>query len=218
MKETHTAPIGRREERRLERRRTILAVAAQSFLENGYDGTTMSGISAMLGGSKGTLWNHFSSKEELFETFLDEATAVFKQELMTILEPSRDLRPALETFTQRFIQKISLPDSIKLYRLVVGESGRSPEVGSIFYARAPGAVESILARFLEDHMKAGRLREDDPIAAGRFILAQCTGGDHQRMLCGGPALDPDRARGHALKIVEIFMRLYAPEQSPKPSA
>src|ERR1700756_1143782 len=184
--ETGPPPIGKRERRRLERRRAILAVATQSFLENGYDGTTMSGISARLGGSKGTLWNHFSSKEELFAAFLDEATATFRQELVTVLDPSRELRPALITFIQQFMEKISLPESIKLYRLIAGESGRPPEVGRMFYERAPGAVEAILGRFLGDHMKAGRLQTADPTRAARVLIALSVGNGHQQMLIGGP--------------------------------
>jgi TetR/AcrR family transcriptional repressor of mexJK operon len=207
--ESETPTIGKREERRLERRRAILAVAANSFLENGYAGTTMSAISAKLGGSKGTLWNHFNSKEELFAAFLDETTGFFKQELMTVLEPSRDLRPALETFARRFMEKISSPVSIKLYRLVVGESGRSPEVGRMFYARAPGAVEAILARFLDDHMKAGNLQTGDPIRAARFLLGQCVGGGHQQMLCGGPAIDTSTIKQDAVRLTDQFLQLYS---------
>ncbi len=52
-------PASRREARRHSRRETILDVAAQWFLEHGYDGTTMSAIATALGGSKGTLWNYF---------------------------------------------------------------------------------------------------------------------------------------------------------------
>lgn len=206
--ESEKPAIGKREERRLERRRAILAVAATSFLEHGYAGTTMSAISAELGGSKGTLWNHFSSKEELFAAFLDEATAYFKRELMTVLEPSRDLRPALETFAFRFMEKIGLPDSIKMYRLVVGESGRSPEVGQMFYARAPGAVEAILARFLVDHMQAGNLQSGDPIRAARFLLAQCLGSGHQQLLCGGAPIDPFAMKQEAVRLTDQFMQLY----------
>jgi len=209
--ETEKPAIGKREERRLERRRAILTVAAASFLENGYAGTTMSSISAELGGSKGTLWNHFASKEELFAAFLDEATAYFKLELMTVLEPSRDLRPALETFACRFMEKISLPESIKMYRLVVGESGRSPEVGRMFYERAPGAVAAILARFLEDQMKAGNLKTGDPERAAHFLLAQCVGGGHQQMLCGGPAVDRSDTKDDAVRLTEQFLQLYAPD-------
>ncbi len=207
--ETGAPPIGKREQRRLERRRAILAVATQSFLENGYDGTTMSGISARLGGSKGTLWNHFSSKEELFAAFLDEATATFRQELVTVLDPSRELRPALITFIQQFMEKISLPESIKLYRLIAGESGRSPEVGRMFYERAPGAVEAILGRFLGDHMKAGRLQTADPTRAARVLIALSVGNGHQQMLIGGPPVDLGGLKEEAPQIVDLFLSLYA---------
>lgn len=207
--ETASPPFGKREQRRLERRRAILAVATQSFLENGYHGTTMSGISVQLGGSKGTLWKHFSSKEELFAAFLDEATATFRQELLTILDPSRELRPALITFTQQFMDKTSLPESIKLYRLIASESGRSPEVGRMFYERAPAAVEEILGRFLEDHMKADRLQTADPTRAARVLIALSAGNGHQQMLLGSPLVDRGDLQDEAFQIVDLFLSLYA---------
>jgi AcrR family transcriptional regulator len=207
--EMNKPTVGKREERRLERRQTILAVAKQSFLEDGYAGTTMSAISAKLGGSKGTLWNHFASKEELFAAFLDEVTLVFRNELMSVLEPTRELRPALETFARRFIEKISMPESIQMYRLVVGESGRSPEVGRMFYERAPGVVEAFLTRFLADHARAGHLQTDDPARAARLLMTLCTGGDHQRMLCGGPEVDRSELPKEAIRIVDQFLRVCA---------
>src|SRR3546814_14236049 len=73
--------INRREERKTQRRASILEVARRSFFEKGYAATTMSGIAATLGGSKSTLWRYFSSKEELFAAVLDDATAEFKREL-----------------------------------------------------------------------------------------------------------------------------------------
>ena len=62
---------GKREARKEERRLAILDVAKRSFLESGYSATSMSAISVELGGSKGTLWNYFPSKEELFAAVLE---------------------------------------------------------------------------------------------------------------------------------------------------
>ena len=208
--ETASPPTGKREQRRLERRRAILAVATRLFLENGYHGTTMSGISAQLGGSKGTLWHHFSSKEELFAAFLDESTATFRQELLAVLEPSRELRPALIAFTQQFMNKISLPESIKLYRLIASESGRAPKVGRIFFKRVPAAVEQILGRFLEDHMNADRLRAADPARAARVLIALSACSGHQQMLLGAPPVDLGDLQDESLQIVDMFLSLYAP--------
>ena len=47
-----------------------MSVAREVFFEHGYSATSMSAIAARLGGSKGTLYNYFRSKEELFEAQL----------------------------------------------------------------------------------------------------------------------------------------------------
>ena len=54
------------------KRRAIIAVAREAFLARGYAATSMSEIAANLGGSKGTLYNYFRSKEELFGAFMVE--------------------------------------------------------------------------------------------------------------------------------------------------
>ena len=48
------------------RRELILDVAQDVFLEEGFAAASMSTIAARLGGSKGTLYNYFRSKDELF--------------------------------------------------------------------------------------------------------------------------------------------------------
>ncbi|MFT3998253.1 MAG: helix-turn-helix domain-containing protein, partial [Asticcacaulis sp.] len=53
------------------RREAILDVASRIFLEEGFDAASMSAIAARVGGSKGTLYNYFKNKEELFEAFVD---------------------------------------------------------------------------------------------------------------------------------------------------
>src|ERR1700722_2359782 len=49
------------------RREAILDVAAEVFMDVGYSAASMSMIAARVGGSKGTLYNYFKNKEELFE-------------------------------------------------------------------------------------------------------------------------------------------------------
>jgi AcrR family transcriptional regulator len=53
-----------------QRREHIIHVAREVFFffeQLGYSAASMSTIAARLGGSKGTLYNYFKSKEELFE-------------------------------------------------------------------------------------------------------------------------------------------------------
>ena len=51
-----------------DRRQAILEVAHDVFQEMGFERASMAVISRRLGGSKGTLYGYFRSKEELFET------------------------------------------------------------------------------------------------------------------------------------------------------
>ena len=52
------------------RREAILDVAQDVFLEEGFAAGSMSTIAGRLGGSKGTLYNYFRNKDELFEAFV----------------------------------------------------------------------------------------------------------------------------------------------------
>src|SRR3546814_3893827 len=84
-----------------------------------------------------TLWRYFSSKEELFAAVLDDATAEFKRELGELLLSHQGVRNTLMRLCLHFIEKLVDPRSIRLHRLIHGEGGRFPEIGLIFYERAP---------------------------------------------------------------------------------
>jgi AcrR family transcriptional regulator len=49
-----------------ERRQQIIAEAAKLFVKNGFDGTSIREIAAVSGILSGSLYHHFSSKEEIF--------------------------------------------------------------------------------------------------------------------------------------------------------
>jgi len=202
---------GRRELNRQERRDAILAVARESFLTDGYAGTTMSGIAATLGGSKGTLWSYFRSKEELFEAVLDHATSEYCAQLSSLLNPCGDPHSTIERFGASFIAKITSPPAIALHRLVQAEAGRSPELGEIFYERAPRRTQQLLADFLQAAMERGMLRQDDPLWAARALIALLMCGTHQQMLLGRVG-EPtaDVLAAEVAMAMDIFLRAYAP--------
>lgn len=203
-------PSTRREARKQDRRQAILDAARASFLENGYAGTSMSGLLATLGGSKATLWGYFRSKEELFAAMLDDATASYRRELAQCLQPSQDLAEGLTGFCRSFLHRLLSPDALALWRLVVAESGRFPEVGAIFYERAAGATQCALSVFLSEHMDRGELRRDDPSRAARVVISLCTGHQH-RLLWGVEQLAPEQIEVEAVAAASIFMRAYAPD-------
>lgn len=189
----------------------IVRVAAQYFLENGYAATTMSGIAATLGGSKGTLWSYFPSKEELFVAVLDKLTGDFRGQLSLILDPSQDLEVVLRRFCQGFLAKVTSSEGHALYRLIIAEAVRFPEIGHLFDERGPKPIQVELTEFLAGAMERGLLRKDDPVVAAKQLIGLSVSGARQRMLLG---LLDQVARTEIEKDIDqaldLFLRAYAP--------
>jgi len=94
------------------KRRAILDVASEVFLAQGYAATSMSEIAATLGGSKGTLYNYFRSKEELFSAFITDtcqgpAMAIFDQ--LPTADDGKSMRDNLVDFGTDFLSFILSP-------------------------------------------------------------------------------------------------------------
>lgn len=210
MHETPPSAPSRREARRQSRREAILDVAAESFLEHGYAGTTMSAIAATLGGSKGTLWSYFASKEVLFAAVIDRVTQAFRAQLSLILNPRDGVEAALRRFCIEFLRKVTSPEAIALHRLVVGETNRFPEIGHIFYERAPRQTQKLLAEFLAEAMERKSLRRTDPLIAARQLIALCMAGEHQLLLMGmTDTLAPETLEAEVDNAMNTFIRAYA---------
>ena len=203
---------GRREARREARRDIILDAATRSFMEHGYAGTTMSAIAATLGGSKGTLWGHFPGKDVLFAAVLDRATASFRTQLQQTLNPADDILVALRRFCTRFLDKLTSPEGLALFRLVVGEAGRFAEVGQMFYVRGPQVTQALLADFLDLAMHQGRLRQANPRDAAQLLIQMCMSGSHYRLLMGLEAAASPLAKAQDVtRALDMFVRAYGVE-------
>ena len=61
-----------REQRTQETRRLILDAAYRVFAARGYGQATIDDVLAEAGISKGALYHHFASKEELFKALLED--------------------------------------------------------------------------------------------------------------------------------------------------
>ncbi len=200
-------PPTQRELRKRDRRRAIIDAARESFLHKGFDATTMSGLIGSIGGSKATLWSYFRSKEELFAAVLDDAMLEHRGELLACIEPTGDLVQSLQQFSRAFLAKISSPQSLALWRVIAAESGRNPEIGRIFYERAPRRIEEGLTAFIATHMDLGDLRPEDPRRAARVLISLCAARQH-RLMWGVATNDPVEIEADVQLAVDVFLRAY----------
>jgi TetR/AcrR family transcriptional repressor of mexJK operon len=193
------------------RRRAILDVARQIFLKEGYAAASMSAIAEQLGGSKGTLYNYFRSKEELFGAFMSDACQSQADALFDHLPQVKgDLRGALIELGIRYTTFLLSDPVVSIHRLVVAEAGRFPELGQVFYEAGPHKGELRLADYLAGLMDEGWLRRCDAIEAARRLKDLCLSDLHNLRLWGvvGPSWPRD-LEATVTDGVEIFLAAFA---------
>lgn len=157
--------IGKREQNKARKRAEIVAIATRSFLGQGYASTSMSAIADELGGSKATLWAHFSSKEELFAAVVDGQVDIFARDIAEVLTSQTFSLPALRRACLRFLECLLHDNSVRLFRLVLGEGERFPEITGMFYSRGPARVRHAMQQFF-----ATRLGEADALRLTSVVV------------------------------------------------
>jgi AcrR family transcriptional regulator len=154
-----------------QRRDIIIDVAKKVFLEEGFDGASMSMISASLGGSKGTLYNYFRSKEELFEAFVQQYCLQHGQAMQDLLLADHGFyREALTQWAEAHLSMISNDENMRNFRVIVSVCERHPRFGHLFYENGPKRGAERLAGFLSVAEKDGEFTFKDTLqAAYQFI-------------------------------------------------
>ena len=203
-----------------QKRSTILEAAATVFLRNGYVGTSMDEIAALAAVSKQTVYKHFADKERLFAEIVtatvNEASDPVYEEVLH-LQDSGDVEADLRDLARRQLAKVMQPRLLQLRRLVIGESGRFPELGRAFYEQGPGRTIAALAAAFSRLAERGALRLDDPqLAAEHFNWLVMSHPLNRAMLLGEDS--PGDLDRHADAGVRAFLAAYgAPFPAPTDS-
>jgi len=147
----------------------ILDAAAHEFREAGFVATSMDRIAERAGVSKRTVYNHFASKEALFEAILEVLWSRSHEAIELAYDPEVPLAQQLEDLAARELELLADTNYLGLARALVAEAIRSPELAQRTWAELEER-EAGLPRWIQAAVEHGRLGADDPVlAAGQFI-------------------------------------------------
>ncbi len=115
------------------KRKAIIKAATSEFHSNGYVATSMDRIAKTANVSKRTVYNHFSSKQALFDAIIAELIdVVFKNDSLPY-DPERSLQEQLYTIVRREIDLLLSEDLMNLARVVTSELIRIPAAANTFW-------------------------------------------------------------------------------------
>jgi AcrR family transcriptional regulator len=192
------------------RREAILDVAEEVFLEEGFAAASMSTIAARLGGSKGTLYNYFKSKDELFEAYVLRRCALNLEEIYAPSYDGETVAEALTRLGRAYLRRILADENLRPIRVITAESQRSPEIGRLFYETGPGGGARRLAQRIEEWMAEGELRRADAqIAAYQFIGLCQNRYFKERLFNYTPELTDAQIEAEVAAAVDTFMRAFS---------
>ena len=191
-----------------ERRQRVLDAAESVFFELGYGAASMDDIARCAGMSKKTLYRLFETKESLFAAMVAARRAVLDAMIAGNECAAHDCaEDVLRSYLGKVARFVLAPRQAALYRLVIAESLRTPELAHAFYHQGPCKVRAVLEQWLARQHRAGILHVTDPERDAGMLCSMVIGELQMRLLVGALRA-PDDALIDATvnRAVDLFLR------------
>ena len=188
----------------------ILESAMSEFLANGYASTSMDRIAASAGVSKATVYSHFQDKSSLFSAIIQHLA---NESFQTIFEPDGeqplqgDPHRVLKELAQKILTKAEHnPRGCEFMRLIIGESGRFPELAQPYVTSVAKPLLENLTGYFQTYPE---LNIRDPEATARVFVGTLVYFVMVQQILGGETIIPIERK----RIVTTLVNLIIPNCS-----
>ncbi|WP_394247389.1 TetR/AcrR family transcriptional regulator [Vibrio profundi] len=191
-----------------KKREAILSAAVAEFKENGFKNTSMDKISLSAEVSKRTVYNHFSSKDILFNTILTEMWNKGLTATNYAYNDDEPLPTQLSAIAYQELELLSSEGFLSLSRVLLAEYFHNEALakqGMEKFAQA----ESGLNRWIKTATDAKRLNVDCPdFAATQFISMIKAFAFWPQVMGHAPFPNQEEQRKIVESAVEMFLKQY----------
>jgi TetR/AcrR family transcriptional repressor of mexJK operon len=192
----------------------VLQAAGQVFRDQGYGSASMDAIARAAGVSKATLYAHFAGKDQLFAAIVSDECRRHSQALTAPDIDRLEVREALAAIGRNFLQLVLSEKARAIYRIVMAEAPRFPELGRAFYVSGPAVVLARLADYFRTADARGTLSVQNSTVAAEQFIGMLMGPLHMRHLLNLTAEFGDRDPAEVVDAaVATFLAAYAPRRS-----
>ncbi len=143
----------------------ILDEALRQFSQKGYDGTNIRELTASLGLVKSSMYKHYKSKEEIWNSLLDRMIAYYNKRFGSAenLPPVPDTLDELVAMTMRMVDITVHDERIVMTRKLLSiEQYRDDRARQLATKHFLTGLTEMFTYIFDGMMKKGLLRNDDP--------------------------------------------------------
>lgn len=192
----------------------VLAGARDVFLAQGFEGASVDDIARAAGVSKATLYSYFPDKRLMF---LEVARAECARQCIVAeskINPNIHLTEALTIAATTLVDFFTSDFYLRMYRVVVAESERFPELGQQFYETGPMLGRERITDYLTGAEARGEIRIADKALASDLFTEMCRADLFNQRLLGitdkVSQAQKDRVIAGA---VEMFLARHQPDKA-----
>ena len=182
----------------------ILTVATTLFLSQGFGATSIEGVAAACGISKRTFYHRFRDKPDLFRAVVRRMIEQWVTPFEAQLHEPGPLEVTLHRVAHQILAAALSPEALSLYRLLITEAPRFPELARITAEQSASGGQRI-AQLLEREARAGHLRLDDPGFAAEQFINMVLAAPRRRALGLGPAMTDAEIERWIARTVTLFL-------------
>lgn len=190
------------------KRAAVVEAATEEFLTYGFDGTSMDRIAEAANVSKRTVYDHFPSKEDLFQAITDEILKRISEMPSHSYDKEKGLEEQLLEIGNTFATTITDEGFIMLSRVVIGRFIHTSDSAQKT-ARAHARLRQDMIAFFEAGKRDGRLNIPNPEQAATQFAGLIKEIAFWPPVTAGQALITSRERRAVVKsAVEMFLAHY----------
>ena len=150
-------------------REAIVEAASRLFLEQGFGAVSMDELAEASGLARRTLYNQFTSKEEIFREMLFRVSGHLEKAFPPGIETQGDVEEVLRVVARMILELHGRPEYLGFLRMVVADSRQFPWIAGEFAAIMDPQTER-LERYLAHLTTMGVLDCRNPLLAAHQFM------------------------------------------------
>jgi len=186
----------------------IIEAAINLFQLSGFQGTSMDAIAAKAEVSKRTVYNHFPSKQDLFETIAQSVWESANEATAVSYEPAMPMREQLFELAMKELRLVSDVEFLKLTRVLMAEFIHEPDMAQTILERF-NQEQSSLTLWMQHAEKHGQLNLNDPKeAATQFHSLIKSQAFWPQIMFGQESIPAEKHDAFAQQVCTMFLAVY----------